>query len=70
MAWYIRIMGLSLVAIGGKMSELDVRIITLPALKVVSALGFGSGPELVAWDKLFKFLQTRGLWKEMESLEY
>ena len=52
------------------MSKLDVRIITLPALKVASTLGFGSGPELIAWDKMFKFLQTRGLWEQMESLEY
>jgi DNA gyrase inhibitor GyrI len=52
------------------MSELDVKIINLPELHVASALGFGSGPETQAWEKMFKFLQDRGLWEKMENMDF
>jgi len=52
------------------MSEMDVKIIMLPAIKVASTHGFGSGPELKAWEKTFQFLKGRGLWGQMDSLEF
>lgn len=52
------------------MSELDVRIVELPPLRVASALGFGPGPEELAWEKIFDFLKEKGLWGRMESFEY
>jgi DNA gyrase inhibitor GyrI len=55
---------------GGSMSTLDVKIVALPAFTAVSALGFGAGPELEAWDKIFQFLKAGGMWERMETLEY
>ena len=52
------------------MSEMDVKIKPLPAIKVASILGFGSGPELEAWEKMFQFLKGRGFWEQMEGLEF
>lgn len=52
------------------MSALDVRIVELPALRVASGLGFGTGPEGLAWEKIFSFLREKNLWDEMESLSY
>ena len=52
------------------MSKLEVQIMLLPAMKVACALGFGSGPELDAWEKMFQFLKDCGLWAQMESLEF
>jgi len=43
------------------MSELDVRIETLPPMRVVSAYGFGPGPERIAQEKMVAFLKTKGL---------
>ena len=52
------------------MAELDVRIVELPALKVASTLGFGSGPELEAWQKMDDFLKQRGLFDRKDTLEF
>ncbi len=52
------------------MSEMDVKIKLLPAIKVASTLGFGSGPELEAWEKMFRFLKGQGLWEQMDGLEF
>ena len=42
------------------MSELDVRIVELPPLRVASFHGFGEGPEDIAWAKLEAWAQPRG----------
>ena len=52
------------------MKNLDVRIVKLDALRVASALGFGEGPEMIAWQKIFDFLHGTGLWEKMEGLEF
>ena len=52
------------------MSDIDVKIITLAPMQVASALGFGEGPEVLAWEKIFNFLRQKGLWEDMESLNY
>ncbi len=52
------------------MSTLDVRIEELPALRVASALGFGEGPEGLAWKKIFDFLQEKGLWEDIKKLDF
>jgi DNA gyrase inhibitor GyrI len=43
------------------MSQLDVRIETLPPLRVISAYGYGPSPEAMAAEKMEKFLATKGL---------
>ena len=52
------------------MPEIDVKIMELPPLRVASALGFGQGPEAIAWEKIFSFLKEKGLWDGMTELEY
>jgi DNA gyrase inhibitor GyrI len=44
-----------------KMSKLDVRIETLPPMRVARAYGFGSEPEGLAGDKMAAFLKAKGL---------
>lgn len=43
------------------MKSLDVRIETLPPLRVISAYGFGPSPEEVAGRKMAVFLKSKGL---------
>jgi effector-binding domain-containing protein len=43
------------------MEHLDVRLIRLEKMTVISALGFGSQPELLAWDKILAFAREHGL---------
>lgn len=45
------------------MSELDVKIVELPPMRMVSAYGFGKQPEMIAWDKLLAFAKDKGLMK-------
>ncbi len=41
-------------------NELDVRIVRLEPMKVASTYGFGSGPEMIAWDKMREFYHGKG----------
>jgi DNA gyrase inhibitor GyrI len=43
------------------MSQLDVRIIDLPPMRVASATAFSSSPETEAWKKLETWASARGL---------
>jgi DNA gyrase inhibitor GyrI len=43
------------------MSELEVRIVRLEPVRVAAALGFGSSPEGIAWDKLLTWMRAKGL---------
>jgi DNA gyrase inhibitor GyrI len=43
------------------MSKLDVRIETLPPMRVVSAYGFGPHPEDIAHKKMADFLKAKGV---------
>ena len=43
------------------MSQLDVRIETLPPMRVMSAYGFGAQPEGIAGSKMAAFLKAKGL---------
>ena len=42
------------------MSDLDVRIVTLPPLRVAAFHAFGAGPEMQAWAKLETWAQAKG----------
>ncbi|HEX2907009.1 MAG TPA: GyrI-like domain-containing protein [Phototrophicaceae bacterium] len=41
--------------------NLDVKIVRLEPLRVATTLGFGEGPEGLAWDKLMQWAEPRGL---------
>jgi len=43
------------------MSKLDVRIETLPPMRVISAYGFGPSPEAIAHEKMEAFLKAKDL---------
>lgn len=43
------------------MSQLDVRIVTLPPMRVISAHGYGPSPEAMAGEKMEAFLKAKGL---------
>ncbi len=42
------------------MSELDVRIVTLPPLRVAAFRAFGAGPETPAWAKMEAWAKPKG----------
>jgi DNA gyrase inhibitor GyrI len=44
------------------MEAKDVRIVNLPAMKLVCFNGFGRNPENQAWDKLKKWAREKGQW--------
>lgn len=41
--------------------DLDVRIVKLEPARVASVLGFGAEPEMLAWNKLMAWAESRGL---------
>ena len=43
------------------MSETNVRIVKLEPLRVAASLGFGAGPEPIAWQKLFDWIKRQGI---------
>ena len=43
------------------MSELEVRIVQMEPMRVASAHGYGTEPELQAWNKILAFAESRGL---------
>lgn len=43
------------------MTEFEVRIVTLEAMRVASASGFGEQPELQAWNTLLTWAKDRGI---------
>jgi len=50
------------------MEELDVRIVTLPPLRVICFNGFGPSPELQAWEKLAAWAKAHDLWDKPHRL--
>jgi effector-binding domain-containing protein len=43
------------------MSEIEVRIVQLEPMRMLSAYGFGTEPEGIAWQKLSAFVKEKGL---------
>lgn len=50
------------------MNQLDVRVVTLPAMRMVSAYGFGTEPESIAGKKMADFMKSKGLLEGYGSL--
>jgi len=49
------------------MATPEVRIVTLPAMRVASTYGFGAGPEGIAWEKMNAFLKQSGVMKDGQA---
>jgi effector-binding domain-containing protein len=43
------------------MSEIEVRIVQMKPMRVASAHGYGTEPEVQAWDKILAFAESKGL---------
>jgi AraC family transcriptional regulator len=50
------------------MSDLDVRIVELPPMRVVSVSGFGEGPEGMAYDKMKAWAEAHNLLHQSHRL--
>lgn len=50
------------------MSELEVKIVRLEPMLVASAYGYGPSPENLAWEKMMKFVEAKGLATKNEPL--
>ena len=45
----------------------EIRIVTLPPMRMVSVHGFGEGPELLAWEKLAAWAGPKGYLDDREA---
>jgi DNA gyrase inhibitor GyrI len=52
------------------MSELDVKIVALGPMRVAYALGFGTSPELEAWEKILAFGRSNGLLQDPNKVQF
>ena len=43
------------------MSELNIHIVNLEFMRLASSYGFGSTPELIAFEKMHEFLKSKGM---------
>lgn len=49
------------------MNDLEVKIIHLEPMRIASALGFGTSPEPIAWQKIIKFAESQGWLNDLDS---
>jgi hypothetical protein len=52
------------------MSELNMRIVKLDAMRVASAQGFGENPEEQAWEKLLAWAEPQGLLADQDAVRF
>lgn len=52
------------------MTEIQVEIVTLPAMRCVRFHGFGPSPEGLAFEKARKWLEAVGLWERRRALRF
>ena len=52
------------------MSDLEVRIVQLEPMRVAYALGFGSSPEEIAWNKILAFGKSKGLLDDLDKIRF
>ncbi len=43
------------------MDEIEVKIVELPSLRAATTIGFGEGPEGIAWDRMFAWARSKGI---------
>lgn len=44
--------------------EITVEVVKLPEMVAATTIGFGEGPEGIAWDRMMKWVHERGLWQD------
>jgi AraC family transcriptional regulator len=49
------------------MDDQEVKIVTLPAMRVVSFYAYSTTPELDAWGKLVRWAKAHGCWQELPT---
>jgi effector-binding domain-containing protein len=49
---------------GSEMGEFEVKIVQMEPLRVASALGYGTNPEELAWNKILAFAEAKGIDRE------
>ncbi|MBN2388279.1 MAG: GyrI-like domain-containing protein [Anaerolineales bacterium] len=52
------------------MNDLEVRIVTLPPLRVICFNGFGPSPERLAFDKASAWLKANGMWEDGQQRRF
>jgi DNA gyrase inhibitor GyrI len=52
------------------MSELKVKIIELEPMRVAYAIGFGTSPEVEAWEKILTFGRSKGLLGDSDNARF
>ncbi|MFC2063758.1 GyrI-like domain-containing protein [Chloroflexota bacterium] len=52
------------------MTELDVRIVTLPPMRVICFNGFGTMPEEQAYTKASDWLKENGMWEDVKNHKF
>jgi DNA gyrase inhibitor GyrI len=50
--------------------KMSVRIVKLESMHVAYALGFGTGPEMQAWNMLFAWADKKGLLKDLHGVRF
>lgn len=50
------------------MSEIEVKIVELPPMRMISAYGFGAEPENIAWEKMKAFAENNQINLEDDSV--
>jgi len=50
------------------MEDQDIRIVTLPAMKMASFYAFSSSPETEAWNKVVDWAKSHGCWQEAPTV--
>ena len=43
------------------MSEIEIKIVELPSMRMISAYGFGAEPEGIAWEKIMAFAENNNI---------
>jgi DNA gyrase inhibitor GyrI len=52
------------------MEDLNVKIVELPPMRVASTLGFGTGPEEIAWNRMTAWAKQKGTSKGTAMQSY
>lgn len=50
------------------MEEMNVRIVNMPPMRVICMNGFGSSPEIQAYEKITNWAKEKGIWEKPHRL--
>ncbi|HEY44050.1 MAG TPA: hypothetical protein G4O11_08725 [Anaerolineae bacterium] len=52
------------------MNDLEVRIVNLEPMRVAYALGYGESPEMIAWNKIVDWSESKGMLDNLKALRF